>query len=455
MKFDAVIIGAGLGGLSAGAFLAHAGKKVLVLEKTAAIGGRCRTVEMMGHRFDIGADYFGRKILAAFKELGKEQKVEPVYFRTLANAEGHTMTIPPGLHTLSDLRGMGMNLQDMARFGYRMAKQLKLGAYSSLPNNYVLVSHIVENEHLRDIFNIGAFFSGNDPENMPGYWFNLVFGKTYGYDKPFYPKAGAGALPELLAEVIRENGGGIVYGANPERIVIEGGRAVGVAWDGKRIDAENVISGVNILKTVHGFAGKDYFPYGMLDTLSYYRAGLPMASVFVVFRRGAKIKKGTHVYARFSRNMRAMFRVLGEGRFPDKNMFIMSCPDAGIDPGTDELCGTVKFLLPKADIPREVVEKEADKILREVDEVVPDFYVNIVNKALYTPDDYLREFGFASYVSPVAESVHYEKFPVELPVKGLYCVGSTVLPVGGCTVSAVESGRTCAGMVLGTKAGSV
>ncbi len=56
MKYDAIIIGAGLGGLSAGAFLSRSGKKVLVLEKMPEPGGRCRTVELMGHRFDIGAD---------------------------------------------------------------------------------------------------------------------------------------------------------------------------------------------------------------------------------------------------------------------------------------------------------------------------------------------------------------------------------------------------------------
>lgn len=40
MRYDTVIIGAGLGGLSAGAFLASAGKRVLLLEKTGSLGGR-------------------------------------------------------------------------------------------------------------------------------------------------------------------------------------------------------------------------------------------------------------------------------------------------------------------------------------------------------------------------------------------------------------------------------
>ena len=74
------------------AFLAKAGKKVLVLEKTGALGGRCRSVELMGHRFDIGADYFGKKILDTFAELGKKSEVRPVWFKVVSNSGGKTIT---------------------------------------------------------------------------------------------------------------------------------------------------------------------------------------------------------------------------------------------------------------------------------------------------------------------------------------------------------------------------
>jgi phytoene dehydrogenase-like protein len=39
--YDAIIIGSGVGGSAVGALLAHAGWKVLILEKNKVIGGRC------------------------------------------------------------------------------------------------------------------------------------------------------------------------------------------------------------------------------------------------------------------------------------------------------------------------------------------------------------------------------------------------------------------------------
>src|SRR5215471_4104604 len=46
MKYDAIIIGAGHNGLVTAAYLAKAGRKVLVLERREVIGGACVTEEL-------------------------------------------------------------------------------------------------------------------------------------------------------------------------------------------------------------------------------------------------------------------------------------------------------------------------------------------------------------------------------------------------------------------------
>lgn len=51
---DAIIIGSGLGGMTAAACLAKQGKKVLVLEQHDQAGGCCHTFVEKGFEFDIG-----------------------------------------------------------------------------------------------------------------------------------------------------------------------------------------------------------------------------------------------------------------------------------------------------------------------------------------------------------------------------------------------------------------
>ncbi|KAM9831225.1 inactive all-trans-retinol 13,14-reductase [Neosynchiropus ocellatus] len=57
---DVIVIGSGIGGLAAGATLAKAGKKVLMLEQHDQAGGCCHTYIEKGFEFDVGLHYIGQ-----------------------------------------------------------------------------------------------------------------------------------------------------------------------------------------------------------------------------------------------------------------------------------------------------------------------------------------------------------------------------------------------------------
>ncbi|XP_076008262.1 inactive all-trans-retinol 13,14-reductase-like [Genypterus blacodes] len=59
-NLDALVIGSGIGGLTVGATLAKAGKKVLVLEQHDQAGGWCHTYIEKGFEFDVGLHYIGQ-----------------------------------------------------------------------------------------------------------------------------------------------------------------------------------------------------------------------------------------------------------------------------------------------------------------------------------------------------------------------------------------------------------
>uniref|UniRef100_A0A665W3X4 Inactive all-trans-retinol 13,14-reductase-like n=1 Tax=Echeneis naucrates TaxID=173247 RepID=A0A665W3X4_ECHNA len=59
-NLDVIVIGSGIGGLTAGATLAKAGKRVLVLEQHDQAGGCCHTYVEKGFEFDVGLHYIGQ-----------------------------------------------------------------------------------------------------------------------------------------------------------------------------------------------------------------------------------------------------------------------------------------------------------------------------------------------------------------------------------------------------------
>src|SRR5690606_25357841 len=57
--YDAVVIGSGIGGLTAAALLSQAGKKVLVLEQHYTAGGYTHSYDRNGYEWDVGVHYIG------------------------------------------------------------------------------------------------------------------------------------------------------------------------------------------------------------------------------------------------------------------------------------------------------------------------------------------------------------------------------------------------------------
>ena len=83
-----LVIGAGIGGITAATHLARAGLRVTVLEKNAEPGGRCGRIVRNGHRFDAGPTLLvmPRLYEAEFRALGTSmeerlalRRVDPTY----------------------------------------------------------------------------------------------------------------------------------------------------------------------------------------------------------------------------------------------------------------------------------------------------------------------------------------------------------------------------------------
>src|SRR5262245_4643647 len=83
-----IVIGAGIGGLTAAIHLARRGLQVIVVEKNSHAGGRCDRLSRDGHHFDTGPTLFvmPRLYEAEFQALGTAlheqldlQRIDPTY----------------------------------------------------------------------------------------------------------------------------------------------------------------------------------------------------------------------------------------------------------------------------------------------------------------------------------------------------------------------------------------
>ncbi len=256
---EAVVIGAGPGGLAASILLAAGGMRVRVLERLPIIGGRTSTIEANGFKFDLGPTFllYPRVLDEIFRAAGSSLaaevemvRLDPQYRLTFGS--GGTLDCTPnraemerqiGALAPQDAAGFGRFLDDNRRKLARMQPCLE-NAFSGwrdilTPRLFKLLPmlrpHQSVDTYLRDFFSderIRLAFSfqskylGMSPFRCPSLFSILSF-LEYEYGV-FHPLGGCGAITTALARVARRIGVEIQLDEPVEEVLLQGRRATGV-----------------------------------------------------------------------------------------------------------------------------------------------------------------------------------------------------------------------------------
>ncbi len=259
---EAVVIGAGAGGLSAAARLVHAGITPLVVERLDRVGGRASTEEIDGHKVNVGA--IALELGGVFEETF-----------ALVGAPLDLREPSPAAAFYLDRKVVDVSKGGWAFLLGQITKQAAkvLAAFAdartgSLPDGREStrdwLARYTSNETVHAIFrNLCASIFACNADELPARAFLTYFTRKGAFKRfGFCPEGTIGVWRSLAAAV--ERGGGEVWLDSPcERIHVEGGRVVGVSvirgGETVRIDAPIVISNVGPKATV-ALAGADNLP---------------------------------------------------------------------------------------------------------------------------------------------------------------------------------------------------
>jgi prolycopene isomerase len=105
MKYDVIVIGAGMGGLTAATLLAKEGCKTLLLEKENQVGGYVVSFKRDGFTFDatgafVGGCQEGGELHRILEEMGIHEKVQFIPIRHIETLPGSSSSQPGGFFLL-------------------------------------------------------------------------------------------------------------------------------------------------------------------------------------------------------------------------------------------------------------------------------------------------------------------------------------------------------------------
>ncbi|MDD5712128.1 MAG: NAD(P)/FAD-dependent oxidoreductase, partial [Smithellaceae bacterium] len=230
--YNAIVIGAGCGGLTVGALLAKQGRKVLIVEQGDRVGGCCSTFEKDGFLFDLGASLIedAEVINWAFERLDttlwKEVDLiacDPVY--TVILKDGTKITYPiSSEETAKEIAKIspedGRNWFEYAKYMQGFLDAAFKGFFTAPVNTFGdmvkmfaktpallkygpmfassyqgVINKYFKSEKIRESFAYQTFYGGLPPELCPGYIAMIPWSEHAGIH---YSKGGMIGIPNAL-----------------------------------------------------------------------------------------------------------------------------------------------------------------------------------------------------------------------------------------------------------------
>ena len=283
-EFDAVIIGAGAGGLFTAARLAHRGYRTLVLERLDKVGGRASTDDIDGFKVNNGAIVIevGGITQQTCEEVGAPFDIREPSPPILYRIAGKDVDVTGG--------GWGMLLGKLTRQGAKLIKGIGAArSDSGLPEDELTtaewVAKYTKNEGVHGIFrNMCASVFAVGSEDLPARVFLTYFTRKSAFKRFGFHPEGTIGLWRGLANVVTDRGGEVWLSAEVSKIVVEGSKVTGVRveHDGTsfEISAPIVVSDVGPVATI-GLIGADNVPEDYRDLVR--KGNRPTAMITVNF----------------------------------------------------------------------------------------------------------------------------------------------------------------------------
>lgn len=273
-----IVIGAGIGGLSAAIRLAAAGRDVHVFEQSNRPGGKMHMIELDGFRWDTGPSVitmrhvFEDLFRAAGRNLSDYLTLDPVepltrYFypdgvvfkasSDLAEMARQIEAIEP-----RDVEGYLSYLAYAARIHRITGPQFIYGqppTMSSLLLNTPVnewfrvdpmrsmqqaIESFVQSDKLRQLLGRFATYVGSDPWQAPATLNVISHVELTG--GVYYPRGGIYRIAEAMYQLAQELGVQFTFECAVTEIVVENGQATGIRADGQLHPATTVVANVDV-----------------------------------------------------------------------------------------------------------------------------------------------------------------------------------------------------------------
>ena len=474
-RSSAVVIGAGLGGLSAAMRLGSKGYSVTVIDRLDRVGGRGSSVTKNGFRFDLGPTILTvpQVFEKLWKDCGKDfagdvelVPLDPFYeirwqdgSRFQVRSSEEEMLAEVTRNFPKDLKGYCKFLEDCEKryvFGFeglgrrpmnKIWDLLKeIPGFIRLRADRSVYSHVstrVKDPKFRMALSFHPLFIGGDPRNVTSMYILVShLEKAFGVH---YVKGGVQALADAMANVVKEQGGQVLLNSNVENITLSKQKADGVMLEnGLKLNADIVVSNAD-----PGWTYNKLLPNQKKRWTEKKLKKSRWSMGLFVWYFGTKNTRekwqdvGHHTIMNGPR-YRGLLADIFDRQFLADDMSIYlhrpSVTDPSVAPKGDD-CFYALSPVPNLKTSNPIdwskeLEGYKNKMRMVLEETIPGFSDAIIEEHILTPKDfeerYLSPYGSGFSLEPrIFQSAWFRPHNVSEDIENLYLVGAGTHPGAG------------------------
>ena len=290
-RYDIIVIGSGLGGLTAANRLAYCGHKVLLLEHHHRLGGLATWFRRKGHIFDISLHGFPYGMVKTCKKYWNN-----AIMQSIVQLKNIVFDNPQfSLKTSFDKKDFTHILE--SQFGVSpdvINRFFKTVSGMNFYDDQAMTTMELFNEFFPGRSDIHRFlmepitYANGSTLDDPAITYGIVF-SNFMNRGVFTFEGGTDKLITMMSDELEKNGVTICTKTKVDRIIVEKGKVRGVEARGKTISSRAVVSNSGITNTIYNLTDKRAFSDEFLEKAAEVRVNNSSCQVYMGIRGGEKI----------------------------------------------------------------------------------------------------------------------------------------------------------------------
>jgi len=290
-SYDIIVIGSGLGGLTAANRLAYCGHRVLLLEHHHRLGGLATWFRRKGHIFDISLHGFPYGMVKTCKKYWNK-----AIMQSIVQLKNIVFDNPQfSLQTSFDKKDFTHILENHFRVSSTVISRFfeTVSGMNFYDDQSMTTRELFEeffpgrSDIHRFLMEPITYANGSTLED-PAITYGIVF-SNFMNRGVFTFEGGTDKLISMMSDELEKNGVTICTRTKVDRVIVEKGKVRGIEAGGRTISTKAVVSNSGITNTINNLTDRQAFSDEFLEKASRVRVNNSSCQVYLGIRNGEKI----------------------------------------------------------------------------------------------------------------------------------------------------------------------